>query len=691
MMQSEEVADIWEDITGPNKLDRDRGCQHLSSLLKENPDIKTTFNDLILSNAFNPELPWQSKLGILAASTILCHDNEDILKLAPKAIEWLSDHEVRVRMSSGEFLGALCQALGPKVFEEYREKVYALINENLLREYESKPVNSGRRSPIAEEIFHDTAGWRNLESSVKCLQAMINGCAEHFSPFIDQNLLDLIFDSLRHQNRFVRETGYQTIATIIEVCAKIPDQEINPMRNRKYNYHVASQLAKGLADNWSQVRMAASVATRQFLLLFKTYPDAEESVQDLLPRLCLNRYYLAEGVRIYSQDTWVMVVGQGGKKAVEDNLVTYVKYYVECTKADNHAVREAACQCIAELAAKVDTSFVNPWVDLLLNTLIECFQDESWPVRDMACVACGSFIASFPDRSKAKFEPVLKPLFLANLKDSISSVRQGAAQALAKAVKAFEDKDLLTELEVAMKEAFDNVQNQPQESHRYGDLSSKPGDFGVVKSLRDNDPRLHENQTMYSCGSLAPKMKKSSGGCGDCTFRKPSEPWEAADGCLYLACELSTAFPEMVSGLLPKMAEAMRHRHYTLHFHLLETMAKLLPVLGKNMGKRYFKPHLERFFDALFYACESDNSPAASVASQDCLKNLAEFLGVNILKGRVEQYNPNYSMLLNQVLQTPASVMTMPTSVFGAANASSPMTIPRPKQQLGGTPTGSPK
>lgn len=30
-----------------------------------------------------------------------------------------------------------------------------------------------------------------------------------------------------------------------------------------------------------------------------------------------------------------------------------VEYYTEATGADNHAVREAACACIAELGAKV--------------------------------------------------------------------------------------------------------------------------------------------------------------------------------------------------------------------------------------------------------------------------------------------------------------------------------------------------
>lgn len=36
---------------------------------------------------------------------------------------------------------------------------------------------------------------------------------------------------------------------------------------------------------------------------------------------------------------------------------------------------------------------------------------------------------------------------------------------------------------------------------------------------------------MYSCGSLAPKMRRG-GGCADHLFRRPAEPWEKADGCV---------------------------------------------------------------------------------------------------------------------------------------------------------------
>jgi hypothetical protein len=33
----------------------------------------------------------------------------------------------------------------------------------------------------------------------------------------------------------------------------------------------------------------------------------------LLPAMCLNRYYVAEGVRLYSQQTWAQVMGDRGR------------------------------------------------------------------------------------------------------------------------------------------------------------------------------------------------------------------------------------------------------------------------------------------------------------------------------------------------------------------------------------------
>ena len=70
-------------------------------------------------------------------------------------------------------------------------------------------------------------------------------------------------------------------------------------------------------------------------------------------------------------------------------FVLQVDFYIEQSQADNHAVREAACACIAELGNKIDPDVVRKHVPRLLDCLYESFQDESWPVRDGVSVcAC---------------------------------------------------------------------------------------------------------------------------------------------------------------------------------------------------------------------------------------------------------------------------------------------------------------
>ena len=77
-------------------------------------------------------------------------------------------------------------------------------------------------------------------------------------------------------------------------------------------------------------------------------------------------------------------------------LLPQVAFYITAIDSDNHAVREAACHCISELSCKIEKEAVQPHVAVLLEALIVCFRDESWPVRDTACVACGKFILAFP-------------------------------------------------------------------------------------------------------------------------------------------------------------------------------------------------------------------------------------------------------------------------------------------------------
>ena len=65
----------------------------------------------------------------------------------------------------------------------------------------------------------------------------------------------------------------------------------------------------------------------------------------------------------------------------------------------------------------------------MLEALVMCFRDESWPVRDAAIMACGSFVATFPEESEAKYEE-LRSLWITHLSDNIYTVRLNSAKAL---------------------------------------------------------------------------------------------------------------------------------------------------------------------------------------------------------------------------------------------------------------------
>lgn len=72
-----------------------------------------------------------------------------------------------------------------------------------------------------------------------------------------------------------------------------------------------------------------------------------------LPVLTTNRYYLADGVKLFSQETWRMFMGEAGREMVGKYAQDVTDYYCMASELDNHCVRESACHSIAEMAEKV--------------------------------------------------------------------------------------------------------------------------------------------------------------------------------------------------------------------------------------------------------------------------------------------------------------------------------------------------
>jgi hypothetical protein len=200
--------------------------------------------------------------------------------------------------------------------------------------------------PGRGEMRHGTEGWKCLETSFKVLQRLMESTGLAFAPYLSDEVWSLITRGLRHPNRFVRETGFFATGAMVETLDMTGDM------GRQHGVEVAHAVAGGLSDNWSQVRFAASTAARRFML---AAPEDVRAQIDhvVIPAMCLNRYYVAEGVRLYAQESWRLVVGDQGVSLVTRHVDAVVAHYVEQSKANNHAVREAACACIAELMTKI--------------------------------------------------------------------------------------------------------------------------------------------------------------------------------------------------------------------------------------------------------------------------------------------------------------------------------------------------
>lgn len=651
--------EIIQKLCSHQKLDRDKGLEELRAFLHHGVDNSSQIAQSFI-NVLKTSSTWEARHGCLMAVQVLLENGssaslgKEVLMLLPELLE---DDEPRVRLSAGEVLGCVCRVDGPSAFEQLKATILSGILNNLERDVNSdstkdladKLMNEHSVSSDVAGIFHDTAGWKALESYMNALKFAVEGCGTRFHPYITKELVELLFRTLGHTNRFVRETSFYVLAAII--CCFEQMKEDGTI-SADLLMPVTKSLALGLSDNWSQVRMAACFATRQFFSSLGTVDVAYLDI--LIPPMCLNRYYVAEGVRVYSQETWITVTKRQGVRLVEEHITSVVTFYISQSNADNHAVREAACACIAELGSKVSKEILSPHVPSLLSTLLVCFKDDCWPVRDAACLACGNFVACFPAECLPKREEIVS-LCLLNLEDCIPSVRQGAAISIAQIIQAYGD-EVFENIFSILKQRLPLVKDQPAEDAGHPGLDASPATFGVVKRVHDNDPNIHSGQQMYSCGSLAPKMRKGRSDTGEISgaerlFQKTAQHWERSEGCVQLLAEIAKlkTYNTQVSSILPTVAETTTHKHYVHHHSYFETILKLTPVIAQSLGKKEFKKNFDLFIDVIFYGLSCGNS-LVQVAATDCITQLVQLIGKMITRGRIEQHNAKYISEFDKII-----------------------------------------
>lgn len=255
-----------------------------------------------------------------------------------------------------------------------------------------------------------------------------------------------------------------------------------------------------------------------------------------------------------------------------------------------------------------------------------CFHDESWPVRDQACLACGTFAKAYPELCLPEL-PTLWERWSSQLTDQIWSVREGAAVAIGDAMIAFGPQFGDKVLDY-IEELLPGAKNEPPMSQEEYDK-------------RQNDYELHSNSQLYSCGSLAPKLRK--GGCSDCLVTRPKALWEQTDGCIYMIRELCAKngtgeliiTDEELYPMMEELADVARVKHFPLAEDLRCTLWKCLPDMARGLGKKRFKSkYLNLFLDLMIRNLERGSANSEHDAAM-CARELYGIVGEGILKGRV--------------------------------------------------------
>lgn len=439
--------------------------------------------------------------------------------------------------------------------------------------------------------YPDAQGWASLETSLKGVWVILTSVSSSFDGLDD--LLTILGTVTEHTNRFAREYGQMCLAEVIRIRAThIAHDEAELLRYVRWT-------ASGLQDNWSQVRYAAVASTRCLIRACLLNNRMGLLTQEIVPLLLLNRHFVAEGVKRFSQETWRMLVGpQGGSLLVASTLSVLLTYLATAIDSPNHSVREAVGCCLAEVCRKViplhsTCRMSDDDVSNLIRICVATLEDDSWPVRELGAqctlVLFRVVRPAFTDKQGSAIcsrREQFVSLLYADLFDPMIPLRASASDALgfliSSHVRDFGCDSLWTE-------CLDVLQRGLVRWRQQQGASGSP--FRVI-SFEESQ---HENRPMYSCGSLVDhsavrRVRHSlSDDCctgGHCDIPSISQPWEVTDGAVRLFSSLLWSHnlsPELTVDLaklcVPLIAEVLRDDGATskqLHRTIVSSLANVV-------------------------------------------------------------------------------------------------------------------
>eukprot|EP01041_Mallomonas_annulata_P010347 gene10347-21586_t len=551
--------------------------------------------------------------------------NDKFLQLSIDHIINLLEHqEARVRTIAAEVVGQLSNQNGITAYETLAPILISRINELFDRTETTRPVALGDVKNIG---LDDTTGWKSLETYVIAFKELLQGnntLLMHTSHMND-NIYELFVTKLStHINRHIRQACHDVSRCMIEgIIGGLHLPSHHPIISR-----VLYSLQNGLQDNWSQVRYTASVTARSFLLALSD-TDRESTWYILLPRLCMNRFHVADGVKGHTQETWRLVMGDTGRHLVATYIQHVVAYYIEMSHAPNHMVAEAACHAMSELAVKVDRSAVEPFATLLLEALQYCSAEDSWPIRDAACLSSGIFVRYYPLQATPMLDTFFE-LWTNHLHDPIWSIRDNAAIAVGELLQCIEDNSLrdraINEFESYITNNIFKVRDE---------LTIDQQRVSQVQFL--SPAILSKLLTKKPIATVNSKIKVSRadwGCCLDCVVVRDGRPWEMSDGAVFLLRELAKNHPKLAEKHVPSVWSLLDVGHFKDCHDLHTSVLQQLPIILTAIGKVFVKSHIANHMHTLHRVLHSESEPVVA-AAEEFVRIISKLIGPSIFMHRV--------------------------------------------------------
>jgi len=485
-------------------------------------------------------------------------------------LDLLNHAEPRIRQLCISFLPVFRSVSSASaLFDTLGNPLLARIKTTFVRSAELQTsVLGGTESSVP---LDDTTGWSTLETSLLAYHELVRCCGRDALMLVVSGSSDtcdlLITSASAHQNRFVREA---TISFIQSCCCMIASsaaqvldascvftasqkQEASPAMGQAYrgamtkdwklSWQIADALVLGLGDNWSRIRQASCAATQAFISGLATDSDRDPFWGMLLPNICLNRFYAAEGVKSTALETWAGLVGTAGRDFVAKYVGSFIYVYADSSKSNNHMVSEAACSAMAEIVCRIEKFAVRPHLAPLVQALDACLTDDSWPVRDSSCIAVGSLLKHYGSEA-IEITPSLLDNFFAvcnrHLKDSIWSLRENAAVALGDAIQC-ESSTVSSQTTGIISAYLDET---------LGDRARA----GPKKTTFLSEAQIAALTTSSQAGPEAATPKKPlwrrGGGwgcCLDCMETREGDGADVSSGAVFLLREFARCRPELAA------------------------------------------------------------------------------------------------------------------------------------------------